>query len=677
MPNGPNRQSTAVRSYLTAIKGQVIALAQAQVAHHASQNNNFLEAFEGGAADYAIYIGDDTLEGDATDKFFALRRFHQRLFVGLDNKVVTLRSDHRGNLFWSSKISAEQYKSVEALIISSTQEPAFVAVIPMAYIRRAVGKASINQGEQVKIVWEYYRPLWALQSFPAFPSSMAPFMLPIIQLPGAIEAIRKYAKGLASAWVNDYTAAQFDPTIRLSYQNISILEPSYPGWRTAMEMVEVLYRAFKRHSTNFQVKCLDLHPILGDFKFIRNNSTNTEVMMEAKYLHCDITFAGERLTSMTHLQMALGFNIRRPIFCWKANWDYMYSVPEKGRFGLFLPRDEIPSFFWNSPEREVSWPLSRIDDLKPFLIHLKPAERLVEDIERILLTRERAHFLKAQNCIPISPYRPITLAEVIAPDQDDFEEEMPNNGVVDTVPTSANPGWYTQDFRRGFGSSDHCEMRGDTYEAWAAGALTEICRKWGRGLVLDLGGTGTAARFYLVRYTWSPAEKVRSDNRGETPRAFHVQKGTPRVPPTFIKLDFTHGHSPRFGHTIDFATTHRLAERSNTIVIVDIFPMNNIRSSHGRFVLPQSELPATMKRFLATRPQHCIWDGYFTNEKELVNTILKVADGSIQTSFGPDRFPTVVQNNDYCQFLSESFGQNLEKWVQKLEARVERKRALD
>ena len=142
------------------------------------------------------------------------------------------------------------------------------------------------------------------------------------------------------------------------------------------------------------------------------------------------------------------------------------------------------------------------------------------------------------------------------------------------------------------------------------------------------------------------------------------------VPLTFLRLEWIHGASPRCDHTIDFAREGRLASRSNTIVIVDMFPPMAIRLPHARFIVPQNELPSFMQRFRTAKPRSSIWDAYLTSEENLVGQIMKVADGSSQASFGIDRTPATARCADHYHPYSEVLGQGLSVWSESLVIRV-------
>ena len=242
-------------------------------------------------------------------------------------------------------------------------------------------------------------------------------------------------------------------------------------------MVRVIYGAFEQYSKEYRVELVDIVPISSDFKIV-HIATNTEVFIEAKRSHCHFQLQEYESAHMRHYRLARGLE-GKGIFTWKANWDYIYTT-HTGRDeveGLFLPRDAIPSHWWNAGpgDRELEWPLEKLEDLKKYVVDLTSGDRLVTAVERVLKGNERdTGSMKAKKAVQIADLPLESFCEVaVHPRSEQITEKEVDNSIL-----QLRHCWSTSTFRRGFGSSEHLEIRGRTYEFWAAEALTEICRKW-------------------------------------------------------------------------------------------------------------------------------------------------------------------------------------------------------
>ncbi|KAL8991011.1 MAG: hypothetical protein Q9177_000468 [Variospora cf. flavescens] len=460
--------ASLVKGFNGAIQAQVLALAEYQVARHASSNPNFVRAAEGGVFDCGIWVGDEALVGSMTDKFFQITSSNRRSVVPAEIKSVTPKSDHKGNVWWRINLSAVQYDRGGAVFITSPYEPDFVAVVPMEYIRRRTTRRS---GDRIQLLeFKGFRPDWTLNAMPAFPPELHPFMMPINRLGDAVGAIRDFTRGTSQSWVNIHTGVHYDVKPPEVYTS-TVLEPSMASWKTGLRAVKEVYDAFQTQPSDCTLHFVEILPITGDFKLV-HEGTGLELIVEAKKCHCDFDLGQGPDSSMTHSQWAVGMSQRHCIFSWKAQWDFLYNTSRSGREALFIPRDEIPQSWWNYQGAELSWPQEDIDALDQYVVQLEPATQLLEGIERILQTRERNHPLKAQRSIAIEPIHVDALAERTTPKRETLEEPVTfSDGVDPDGPDSPDGlvapthGWHLQDYRRGFGSYRHTEGRGDSYEA--------------------------------------------------------------------------------------------------------------------------------------------------------------------------------------------------------------------
>ena len=55
-------------------------------------------------------------------------------------------------------------------------------------------------------------------------------------------------------------------------------------------------------------------------------------------------------------------------------------------------------------------------------------------------------------------------------------EQSENDMESDALDLVSKHRWSTSNYRRGFGSAEHSELRGDTYAVWASEVFIELCR---------------------------------------------------------------------------------------------------------------------------------------------------------------------------------------------------------
>ena len=214
--------------------------------------------------------------------------------------------------------------------------------------------------------------------------------------------------------VNRFTGVTFVGVPRPSSFNISVLEPDFPAFRTALDEIVALFKAFRRHSQSFRVQFCDIQLMLGDFK-ITHLLTREDSHVEAKSSHCRLIFDEETQTPLLqHSQTALSSS-DRAVFTWRAQWDYLYThitSTSGSQQALFVPRDKIPKYWWNVPLADGSvwldWPADHPHSFDSFLVDEATDVRLVHDMERILMMNPT----KAQVPIQMALVDSETLTEV-------------------------------------------------------------------------------------------------------------------------------------------------------------------------------------------------------------------------------------------------------------------------
>ena len=225
-------------------------------------------------------------------------------------------------------------------------------------------------------------------------------------------------------------------------------------------------------------------PILGDLKFV-DLTDGAECFVEAKKNHLRIIEdeeTGSRIWQ--HKQDRLHFK-QSAIFTWKVQWDFLYTTythqrdPDDKR-AFLIPRDEVPTHWWNTPILErgdiwLDWPSNGTHGMEEYAIDMTADKLLVRDMVKILETRRlKCGSIKARNPIEMVPLHDLSLDEIstslsdVENDSDDAEGDVNNE---------RRDAWSSSDYRRGFGSFRHPELKGATYDVWAAAVLMEICRQ--------------------------------------------------------------------------------------------------------------------------------------------------------------------------------------------------------
>ncbi|KAL8653832.1 MAG: hypothetical protein Q9210_001861 [Variospora velana] len=362
----------------------------------------------------------------------------------------------------------------------------------------------------------------------------------------------------------------------------------------------------------------------------------------------------------------------RAIFNWRAPWDFIYThaSPQAGTEpeAFFIPRDLIPPSWWDrlgdhrrsqlgyQTSKKLIWPPEDLHVLEELRVDTSSNRCTVEDIERILAnTEQRAGSAKTRRKLNTRTALGELPNEADVDDEDvnsmDIEDadDVDAEGVggadvypearADEYPMKAFPRWDTMDIRRGFGWPEHDRLQGFTYEQWAFEALTEVCRKWGCGLIQDLGRRNRRARYIIHMHPWTNKEKEHYDRTHEQPlRAWHLHKSTLIVPVTFIRLgpasEFGFQGSSNSEWTAKVLMEHRATP---CIFICDAFPFRCIRQPHGRFVIPSGQLPVDFVRLSGDRvPESGLWDQYLFDEDKVMEGVLGAIRHKPFVKFGSD-----------------------------------------
>ncbi|KAL8840117.1 MAG: hypothetical protein Q9170_001465 [Blastenia crenularia] len=704
---------SAVQSLFDAVRGQVAGLAEARVFSDGQVCPGLLRGLEGARLDGGLYVGDEDLDAGFTMRTLGLiRRLKDRgdesalLIVPFDNKSHSALGLSYARVAWRFDWgSHEQRDTCQFVILTSAKDPHYAAILPMHYYRergKKMGDTSARCSDSIL-------PRWTVHPLPAFSGDMAPYMVPLSTSgrQTAFDNIRSFAQGRAQHWVNDHTGVVFHDVPRPDLHPVSVLEPAYGPWIGAGNQVRDVAFAFQEYSRPPRrwIEFVDVFPINGDFKIL-GVASSEEIFVESKTSHCSVTRhpVTKRLQSMHHSQHAVGCG--RAIFHWKAPWDFIYThVAPQARTdepeAFLIPRDLIPPSWWDQPDdhrmfqlgystnRKLVWPREDLHILEELRVATSSGRRTVEDIERILAnTEQRAGSAKTRRKLNA----PTPLDEL--PDGADVDDEdvdgmdiddadnvdaegvggVDGQGAVDmdvypdvrrdAIPMRALPLWDTMDMRRGFGSAEHDRIHAFTYEQWAFEALTEVCRKWGSGLIQDLGRRNKRARYIVHMHPWTAKEIEHYDRTHEQPlRAWHLHKTTLVVPVTFIRL----GPASEFGFqgssNSEWTAKELMDHRATPcLFICDAFPFQCIRQPHGRFVIPSGQLPVDFVRRSGDRvPNAGLWDQYLFDEDKVMDGVLAVIRHEHLMKFGSDGLE--IRPQEYFCKLQDVLQSGIDDWA--------------
>ncbi|KAI4252931.1 MAG: hypothetical protein LQ352_004003 [Teloschistes flavicans] len=383
-----------LRGSIQFVIGLAQSLSEARVFSHAT-SRLFLQGLEGGINDCGLFVGEELPAGDtATDRMFEVQASspNKPTVIPLDIKMYSPIADPLGNIHLTYRLSDES----QGLIILSHTEPSFVALVPIDYI-----------SQQIWTIGNI-RPLWTLHPVPAFWPELWPFILPFQGLNNALAAMRNFHLGRDEEWINHYTGVRFFDASRPTASGTAMLEPDHPPFRMALGMVKYLHKALQQYLETFRVEFVDSFPLLHDLKIVHKH-TGVQIFVEMKKSHALFRLGGPGSELFRHMQYAHG-DSSRAIFSWEVQWDFIYTLNESPRehYGLFIPRDKIPSTWWHSKPSEggwLYWPADDIESLRDYVIDLEQPRRLASDIERILhLVQRENSSMQAQKAVAVPQY---------------------------------------------------------------------------------------------------------------------------------------------------------------------------------------------------------------------------------------------------------------------------------
>ena len=134
---------------------------------------------------------------------------------------------------------------------------------------------------------------------------------------------------------------------------------------------------------------------------------------------------------------------------------------------LFIPRDKIPAFWWNSHAEEVELERSRETSafIAKYIVNLDTTENCVADIQRILISRmKELKSLKALLPVPVAPLVDNEGLEEGLDEMDLMGNEMTisDHARTEQLTTAKNNSHWPLLYERGFGSFQHLQTRKST-----------------------------------------------------------------------------------------------------------------------------------------------------------------------------------------------------------------------
>ncbi|KAL9042304.1 MAG: hypothetical protein Q9180_000700 [Flavoplaca navasiana] len=618
-----------------------------------------VRGFESGVNDCGLIVGpDDVPGGTPTDRSFALRQDHNgnTVVVPMEIKYASIAHDESGNAVYHFGLTEDQWDTVQAIILRNFQEPDYVAVIPIHYIRQRLKGEYCSGG-----IFDHLRPLWTLHPLPSFAHELAPFITPIARLYETLNSMYQYANGSGKAWINKHTGVPFKVPALTRWEP-SILEPSQPSKQTAQAMIEQIHSAFQGFSNIFRVEFNDNFPFLGDFKIV--DLDRAELFVEAKLQNCQFQLEkGDPSNYMRHRQILSLHGGIRLIFSWKAQWDFLYTA--SGNEALFLPRDLIPTAFWLDRTSEwLEWPADKLDSLREYMIDRSSPIDMVASIERIIQkAKSPSGSAKARDPIAVVPYHEEPMEELMFDPGSQNAEAPEDFWTVDgNIPRGR---WNSKGYRRGFGSPLHSVLRGNTYEYWAMEAITEIFRRTGRGLIRDLGRRNTMCRMYMTKYNWNRKDRSRYDSYGEQPQdgGLRLHRRTHLVRVSFLRLRWGYDYNPSATQSVPYMLG-RLVSRKPSLLICDMTHYQSIRLPHARYIIPSNQFPKGLGHNAIVRLKNGTWDGHRVDDDQIVDVITSVLNGDNQVRIGE----SLVDCRDYTCFHEDAMKHGVTEWAKTVDA---------
>lgn len=587
----------------------------------------FVEGPEGSQNDAAIFVGPETLQtrmGAANTWFMELEAYRRKIaLAALDIKSFAAKCDSKRGVYFTIHFQAGQRRSCQALIVVASKEPDFVLLIPVHYLPER------NKADMVDLTAG--RPLWTLHPLPAFPLEYGAFVTPLAQLGRRLKTMRAYYDQSSDEWGNDYTGVKFTgvPPPRLSDR--SVVTPTVGHTGNALRRLRPYFMAFRECSERFRFDLIGVRPFGGDFKFIEI-STKEEVFVELKDGLVEVDSDNPSGSSvLTHL--AVNPTSQRPIFTWKAQWDYLLTANVPQRYAYFFPRDKIPAHWWDQASA-VEMP----EGFQAYRIELGQHKCIVRDIEKVLdTTQAETGSMRARYARPVRPFA-----------DEAGEETGDDPGCGDIGPVVSHR-WSTAGMRRGFGSAQHEDLRGDTYAQWASEVLIELCRASREAVVLDFGVENKEFRFAVALYRWSERDRVRYDQDGEPlARVWNFPQNTPVVPLTLVGTSWTGDWQPWPGRGL-IDRVKEFKERAGSLVILDLYPESCLRMTHDRYVFASEHVKPNLTRGVRGVLREGLLERYAVQSGDLIKVITAPLRGDAEITLGVRR--SAVQATDYCRLL--------------------------
>ena len=190
------RGASLALGFAIAVRQQVVYLSESRLFDNVD-NAHVLRSFEGGIDDCDLFVGNRSMIDTTIDRLFELQHSYDddKIIVSLKIKDISPAADFKRNILWRLAFSEKQIETCQIVIITASQESHFVALMPTYYLHRR--KTSTHNRTHF---CDSYRSMWTLHPLFAFPPEMAPFILSIAQLKGALESMRDYVKKIAQNW---------------------------------------------------------------------------------------------------------------------------------------------------------------------------------------------------------------------------------------------------------------------------------------------------------------------------------------------------------------------------------------------------------------------------------------------------------------------------------------------
>ena len=219
-------ESEKLRGYRCHTRAMVAAISEAHICKLAlDQTPYFVRAFEGGRADGGILVEGSGLQGSTADRLLALgllgkvvsssggpmiertggvvegkkRKDRVKCFA-VEVKHISPRFDGKRFLCWPIHFRKPQWDTCVAVILTSSREADYVALLPLGCIRAAGADVKLANNGALCVYGRGFQPQWMLQALPAFPPELAPFMLPSSRLRVVFDSLRSSAGGKVGAW---------------------------------------------------------------------------------------------------------------------------------------------------------------------------------------------------------------------------------------------------------------------------------------------------------------------------------------------------------------------------------------------------------------------------------------------------------------------------------------------